>query len=252
MINRTGQEPLTHSNEWQAGILLREYDNLARDNRTLVMGQYTLGVIGVALVLGLLGAAFQVDRAEMLVALPGGLLLVASLVGVQLAMMHYIGRHLWALENRINGLCAADQSPLLTWYSRYNFPHLGDDAVDPMHWPLPRWLVRILGPVRRYLESARAGDPMTRWLLAIHLLVFGTFVGLFGVGAVATFNLVPGALWKQWAAAVPYGIAHVIVGGFVGWTFTRAPQLAARTYARVDPRNAGERAQTEADAAAET
>lgn len=154
MRNRTGQEPPTHSEEWQAEVLLREYDNLAHDNRTLVTGQYTLGMIAVALVLGVVGAAFEVGRGEIVLALPASLLLVISGIGLQFGMMHHIAKHLSAVEKRVNGLCSADQSLLLTWYSRYNFPNLGHD---------PR-------------------NPMARLLRAMHLLVVGAFLGVLAAG----------------------------------------------------------------------
>ena len=224
MSSRSDSRLSGQGNKSEVEVLLREYDNLTQHIRTFVTGQYTLATIGVAFVLGLLGAVVNWGRYVMLIPLPTSFLFVACVIGLQLAMMHYLDRHLGALEGRINRLCSAGQLPLLTWYTRYSFPHLGYE---------PR-------------------DPMFRWVVAIYVLAGIMFVGLLGAGAWAIVYLVPDDSWG-WGAvgAVFYLLGHLGLAGFIVGTLKGAGDLAAETYGAMEARGAPARGLTRRDTAGE-
>ena len=234
MMNRTRQGSTEANERMQADVLLREYDNLAGLIKTLLTGQYSLGAVGVGLILGLVGAAVQLGRGEILVGLPTGLLLIACGVGIQLAMMHYTDLHLVSIEKRLNGLCSGSTTLPLTWYGRYSFPNLGDDRGEHMHG----WRA-LFGSPMSYARAAREGDPMAGWLVCSYILIVGTYIALLVLGAQTTAVLLPLVTWAECVAAAIYLLFHVVFGAALVSMFAGARKRAVRTYREQRERRRG-------------
>jgi hypothetical protein len=201
---------LRRSDRLHVQLLLREYDNLARDVRTLLTGQYTLGMIGVILPLGVLTAALQFGRQEVALALPGAMILVACGIGVQEVMMAYRETHLSAVEDSINRLCGHQSPPLLAWFTCRSEVHL-----------------------------TRRTNPTTLWLGIILLGVLLIYVGAVTASVYVLLSGVPGPFdgfrtegWRRVGASL-FAIGHVLLGAAVGSIFVLQGRLVKSAYKTV-------------------